>query len=247
MNSKPRSGLAIVRNPRWVEAACWRRHQYGGDADAREALFETYLPFAKKLAADQYYRRRRNNYELGDLEQWAVEALLDAIDRYDPYRRIPFTAFARRRIIGNIADGIAGMSEVGRQSRHLTRLEKERLEALTNSGADKASDDPFAQLRELTIGLALGMMLEGTGLYLDADRPSPAPSAYDSLVWKNMVRRLNEEVENLSPPQPFLLRQHYREGVSFAQLAQLLRLSRGRISQLHRKALETLRRRLGKS
>jgi RNA polymerase sigma factor for flagellar operon FliA len=40
------------------------------------------------------------------------------------------------------------------------------------------------------------------------------------------------------------VRQHYDHGLSFAQVAQLMGLSRGRISQLHRAALDRLRKRL---
>jgi RNA polymerase sigma factor FliA len=42
-----------------------------------------------------------------------------------------------------------------------------------------------------------------------------------------------------------VLRQHYETGLSFAQIAELLGVTRGRISQLHRSAIERLRKRIG--
>ena len=41
-----------------------------------------------------------------------------------------------------------------------------------------------------------------------------------------------------------ILRHHYIDGVGFDQLAVLLGVSKGRVSQLHRSALDLLRKRL---
>lgn len=239
------SGLSLVLDPRWVEASCWLQMGAKNDQRARRVLFETYLPFARKLAASQYFSRRRDNYQLADLEQLAVEALLTSIERFDPTRQVPFPSFARPRILGNIADGIASMSEVGRQSSHHRQQEKERLRSLKHS-SHEATERPLDTLRELTVGLALGMMLEGTGQYVEDDEVSKDPSSYDSMVWKAMKVKLADEVERLPDPHGFIVREHYQNDISFSQIAKVLGLTRGRISQLHRKALELLRKRVGK-
>ncbi|MEO1045892.1 MAG: sigma-70 family RNA polymerase sigma factor [Pseudomonadota bacterium] len=238
-------GLALVHDPMWTEADLWYRIAVRDEDDARQRLFTLYLPFAKKIAAREYHRRRNDNYDRADLEQWAMEALLQAINRFDPTRRIPFTAYARRRITGHIADGIASMSEVARQSRHYYLAERERLEHL-KQGATGEDDDPLAALRRLAVGLALGAMLEGTRIYVDESQPSDLRNGYDQLLWKSTMERLDGAVDDLPPPKPFIIRQHYQNGVSFRQIAKLLKLSAGRISQLHREALSGLRQRLGK-
>ena len=239
------SGLALLRNPRWVEASYWRRHDQLKDQEARQALFQQYLPFAKKLAANQYFNRSRDNYELADLEQLALEALLESIDRFNASRGVPFTAFARQRIMGNISDGVAKMSEVGRQSQHSYQKEQDRLRSLKTE-VFETEKRPIDKLRDLTVGLALGLMLEGTRLYVDDHTYSDNPDGYDGLVWKNMTKKVDTEVARLPDPQPFIIRQHYQNDVSFVQIAQILNLTKGRISQLHKKALTLLRKRIGK-
>jgi RNA polymerase sigma factor for flagellar operon FliA len=42
-----------------------------------------------------------------------------------------------------------------------------------------------------------------------------------------------------------IVRQHYENGVSFTHIAQLLGLSKGRVSQLHASAVARLRARIG--
>ena len=68
------------------------------DADAREQLFERYLPLARRLAA-----RYSNPHEpLEDLVQVASVGLLGAIDRFDPDRGVRFPAFAIPTILGEL-------------------------------------------------------------------------------------------------------------------------------------------------
>jgi RNA polymerase sigma-B factor len=69
-----------------------------GDAAAREALVERFLPLARKLAA----RYRRGPEPLDDLRQVAAFGLLKAIDRYDPAHGTAFSSFAVPTILGEL-------------------------------------------------------------------------------------------------------------------------------------------------
>src|SRR5687768_12964192 len=68
----------------------FERYRQSGDAAAREALVERFLPLARKLAA----RYRPGPEALDDLRQVASVGLLKAIDRYDPARGTAFSSFA---------------------------------------------------------------------------------------------------------------------------------------------------------
>lgn len=244
ISPKKNSGLAVVRNPDWVEAMHWRNRSGANGAKSRAALLEIYLPFAKKLAAEQYFKRTRSSYELSDLEQWAIEATLVSIDRFDPLRGSPFTAYARPRINGHIADGIASMSELGRQSHFYYRSEKERLRSLLESEPEGLS--PLDTLRKLATGLALGMMLEGTGACASEGKLELASSGYDSLVWKETLVHIADAIERLPEHQQLIIRQHYQNGLRFSELATMLGVTKGRVSQLHKAALTSMKKYIGK-
>lgn len=212
-------------------------------------LFERYVGLARAIAARHYHRRTVKRVERGDFEQHAFEGLLQAIDRFDPLRGVPFGGYARRRIVGSIAEGVARMSEVDAQISHRNRIEQERLRSLARrgEGAGEDEDDALAALSDLAFGLALGLMLEGTGLVEPADGADSRPSAYETLERRELQARLAGAVRGLPAQEALILRQHYENGLSFARLAELLDLSRGRVSQLHRAALDRLKKRLGGS
>ena len=106
------SGLDLLVRPRRVEASLWRRLRFEGEAECRERLFNLYIRLARSIASHNFRRRATAHFDRSDYEQLAYEGLLQAIDRYDPMRAVPFGAYARRRIEGNVADGIARMSLV---------------------------------------------------------------------------------------------------------------------------------------
>ena len=74
-----------------------RWHEYG-DRWARDALLDRFEPLARRLA-----RRYLTNAEpLEDLVQVAAVGLVAAVNRFDPNRGTPFTAFAIPTILGEL-------------------------------------------------------------------------------------------------------------------------------------------------
>jgi RNA polymerase sigma factor for flagellar operon FliA len=85
-------------------------------------------------------------------------------------------------------------------------------------------------------------MLEESGVYADPDSPALAPdSGYQSLAWKQLRETLQQQVDALPEKEGRVLAYHYFNGMEFEQVARLMGLSKGRISQLHKAGLNRLR------
>ncbi|MDD3800151.1 MAG: sigma-70 family RNA polymerase sigma factor [Novosphingobium sp.] len=245
MKPAARRGVALLVRPDRVEAALWRTFLDGRGDDARQKLFDHYQPFARRLAGAQFARRKSGTVERCDMEQLAYEALLQAIARFDPARNVPFEAFARTRIAGHIANGLATMSEAAAQFRYRQRAERDRLRSLHETSPDDGAD-PLAVLSRLAVTLAIGLLAEEAET-IDPDTiPDGQPSAYESLVWHEMRRKIRERIEALPERERYVVGQHYRNGVSFQQIAAILGISKGRVSQIHRAALLRLREELAR-
>lgn len=245
--SREAKGMDLLVHPERREAALWRSFLECRTSGSRQLLFDHYRPFAAQLARTEFRRRRRANFELGDLEQLAFEALLQAIDRFDPSRGAPFESFVRLRIKGQISNGLAKMSESGAQASYRRRAERDRLRSLsTDPAQNDVADDPLQALSRLAATLVLGIMLdEGAPQDPDAIADS-VPSAYESLALREMQHCLWQQVDTLPEREAFVLRQHYAKDVSFKVIAELLGISKGRVSQIHRQALLRLRSQLAK-
>jgi RNA polymerase sigma-B factor len=80
------------------EAALWKRFAERRDQRAREDLVAIYLPVARRMAGR--YAGVVEPYD--DLVQVASIGLLNAVDRFDPARGIPFLGFAKPTIMGEL-------------------------------------------------------------------------------------------------------------------------------------------------
>lgn len=231
------------------EAALWAAMPGPQRDAARHRLFEIHADFAHRLARRQYRLRARGDLEFADLQQFAHAGLLEAIDGFDSRRGAPFRSYASRRILGSIADGIARLSEVRSQMSARARARRDRVRSLLPDDPDMLSAaDALETLIELAMGVAVGVMLEGTALFVDdSEAPAPArqPSAFDSARWREITERLGREVAALPERERRILEYHYGErALAFDTIANLLKVSKGRVSQIHRTALVTLRKRL---
>jgi len=196
----------------------------------RVVLFERHRPFADRIADKVYWERKLAVSFRSDLRQLAYVGLLEALDRFEPAHGTPFQGYAHKRILGSVLSGIPHLSEARRRAAEWRTLIGERIESLTSR---PRKTEALAELADLAIGLALGFMVE------EANHQEPL-NPYESLEWKQRVERLDGAVSALSDREGFVIRSHYHHHLSFDQIADILKLSRGRISQIHSAALSKL-------
>ena len=232
----------------WSEASLWRRVRENADAAAREELIQHYRPFARIVAATYYGRRIDDDIEFDDYHQWALVAMIESVDRFDAALGVQFKTFASRRMHGCILDGIECASEKQRQIAMRRRLREERVDlalkaaqAAPARGTDRV-DDIFRVLAEVGIGLALGLMLEDSGMIAPAPDAVSPNRAYAHAEQRQLTLSIQRAVASLSDQEQTVIRCHYMEDQLFNDIALELGLTKGRVSQVHRQALEKLRR-----
>jgi RNA polymerase sigma factor for flagellar operon FliA len=93
---------------------------------------------------------------------------------------------------------------------------------------------------DVGIGLALCWMLDGTSM-VDASEASASIPFYQSVAVRQLRERLLQAVESLPVQERTVVRSHYLQEMPFEEIAAMLRLSKGRISQIHKQALLRLR------
>ncbi|HEX2547973.1 MAG TPA: sigma-70 family RNA polymerase sigma factor [Ramlibacter sp.] len=225
------------------EADLWARLRSQGDADARERILALHLPYAKVVAATYYGRRFHDEIEFGDYHQFASLGMLEAVDRFDPARGVQFRTFAARRMHGAILNGLERLTEKQQQIAARARIRAERVQEIKAAagGTPPASvDELMRYVSEVGIGLALCWMLEGTAM-IDLPQGSTSAPFYQSVAVRQLRERLLLAVDALPPQERTVVRSHYLQDMQFDQIAAMLQLTKGRISQIHKQALQRLR------
>jgi RNA polymerase sigma factor for flagellar operon FliA len=179
--------------------------------------------------------------------------LVECVDRFDPAHGVQFRTFAARRMHGAILNGLERCTEKNQQIAVRKRLQQERLEAAKASAAENKSgaadkqDEVFRYLAEVGLGLALGVLLEGTGMIDDESFGNACTAASPEVSYfrKSEIQRLQQLVRDLvkrlTQQEQTVIRYHYLQETPFDEIAEHMKLSKGRISQIHRSALARMK------
>lgn len=229
------------------ELGLWTAWRTSSDLAARERLVLLHLPYARRVAVRLYRQRGSLRVEFDEYYQLACIGLLEAMDRYDFTRGASFRTFSLRRIEGSILNGLQKLSEVTEQVGMRRRLERERLASLKGDvgSGRRNSRDMLSQLSDIAVGLAIGYMLEETAMFMADEGAVGFDTAYAGEAWRQTRERVIGAVRLLPDRERQIIDLHYFHALGFDQIGTVFGLTKGRISQLHRSALDRLRSCLG--
>jgi RNA polymerase sigma factor for flagellar operon FliA len=223
-------------------ALLWSRFHSSGDIGVRERLIRRYIGLARTIAATLYGTRSDDTVSFDDYLQYARVGLIEAIDRYDSLRGTSFETYSSYRIRGAILNGLSRETEV-RAQRHRRGVRlAEREHSLAGpmfANPESASLDDFMSF---TVDLAVGFILED-GLVECRDE-SPAANPYAQAEVSQLQTRVKELVEQLPARERQVLKAHYYDQREFQEIAATLGVTKGRVSQLHSRAVTRVRERL---
>jgi RNA polymerase sigma factor for flagellar operon FliA len=211
-----------------------------GSEDSRIKLVLMHLPWVRATAVSIFKTVDSRYLDLRDLAQVGLMAMLESMARFDPALS-SFKAFAVKRIRGAMLSALASNSELHAQQAFRQRLRSERLTSLMKTAREEHTNDAFAQMVELTLGLAIGHMLEGTALFASDESEQKVAPPYGRNGFSALLDSLTGSVERLRDPDRRIVVLHYFEGRPFNEIAATLKMSRSRVAQIHARALIHLR------
>jgi RNA polymerase sigma-B factor len=238
------------------EAQLWRRLTEERDQKAREELIERYMPFAKRLAL----RYRGASESFDDLSQVANLGLLNAVDRFDPERGIPFTAFASPTILGELKRHFRDRVWTVRVPRGLhdrmAEVEKAIAELTKELQRSPSVGEIAARLELEQTDVLEVMEANHNRRPLSLDRPAGAEDGEESppTEWIGSEDEGYELVEGriaLDAALPYLderellvLRLRFVEDMTQSQIAERIGHSQMHVSRILRRALNRIRERI---
>jgi len=105
------------------------------------------------------------------------------------------------------------------------------------SFSEDPSDDPFDDVIDAAVGLGLGYLFDGESIPV----PDESTTAYGAIERAEMADALHTLLDSLPERERLIVTLHYLQQVPFITIAAQLGITKGRVSQLHRRAMERLR------
>lgn len=238
----------------------WEKYMQTGSEKLREQIIVEYVPLVKLVAG------RLNMYlgytvEYDDLVSYGIFGLIDAIDKFDYGKGIKFETYASLRIRGSILDQIRKMDWIPRSVRQkqkqietaIVNLEKEKGNNLKDqdiAGALGISVEEYRSWEGMTNISNIASLDEFMEQGAENGMKEPRNNVYlepEQAIDREEVKKiLAEALELLTEKERRVVVLYYYEELTLKEVASVLEVSESRISQLHSKALEKMKKYLGK-
>jgi RNA polymerase sigma factor for flagellar operon FliA len=240
----------------------WTDYKTNGTANARELLILHYSPLVK-FVAGRVAAGLPQNIEQADLVSYGIFGLIDAIDKFDTSRNIKFETYAIARIKGAIIDELRSIDWVPRSVRAKARSVEKAYSKLENelhrtpTDAELATelgmseDDLHNVFNQISfVGLvALDEMLSvggerGESSTLGETLPDKGEGPVQAFEVEEMKQLLADAINRMGEREKIVLTLYYYEGLTLAEIGEVLGVTESRVCQIHTKSVLQLRSRL---
>lgn len=195
-----------------------------------------------------------------DLVGWGVIGLIESADRFDPDKGVKFGTFAKPRIRGAMIDGLREMDWVARSIRRKAKeiqhaygvLEKRLHRAATDEEVACELGISISEFHKALTDISRGAVLsldemiqvsqEGDTITLFDAVPDPEGlDPYLEYEADEIKTRLAQAINRLPEREKTVVSLYYYNDLMIKEIADLLGITAGRVSQLHTQAILRLR------
>jgi RNA polymerase sigma factor for flagellar operon FliA len=229
-----------------------------GDMKLREKILLSYLPLAKQIAGRLVISLPKS-VELEELVNAGLMGLVKAIDRFDPSVGVKFETYAIPRIKGAIFDVLREMDWAPRSVRAKARHVEEAIQKLTAKLHRSPNDDELAKEMGLDIPEFYRVLDDTSIVSLFSLDDQLISSSGDEINLFEMVEAGEEAgplfgvekeelkratvnaIKNLPEQERLVIALYYYEELTLKEIGAVLEISESRVSQIHTKAILSLR------
>jgi RNA polymerase sigma factor FliA len=197
--------------------------------------------------------------EIDDLVSYGMIGLINAVDRFDLARGVPFEAFATPRIRGAVIDHLRSLNWQPRSAVSRIRQVEAALASVEQRMGRPAKEEEVASELGVSVERYRQTLLDSSTTVLSLDVPissfhddemSPlkdllededAPGPAEEAERQEMALALSGAIDQLPEREQLLLALYYQEELTMKEISKVMSVSESRVCQLHMQAIMRLR------
>ncbi len=237
----------------------WNEYAETKSSEVREQLILEYAPLVK-LVAGRLSMYLGYNVEYDDLVSYGIFGLIDAIDKFDSMKEVKFETYASLRIRGSILDQIRKMDWIPRTIRQKQKKIDTAMKEIETATGRAATDEEIAQKLEISTDdfADWQSQMKITGVvslneFMESGSEIPAEQHNqhrfeepEEVIEKEELKEvLGQALELLTEKEKKVILLYYYEDLTLKEISNVLEVSESRVSQLHTRALQKMKVRMG--
>lgn len=248
---------------RKIVAELWEDYANDSTSNARDRLILHYSPLVK-FVAGRVASGLPQNIDQSDLMSYGIFGLIDAIEKFQPERGFKFETYAISRIKGAIIDELRQIDWVPRSLRAKARSVERAYSHLENELKRTPEDKEIAKELDITVDdlntmmtqisfvgiVALDEMIDngsdkgGVTTIKDTLAADGTHDPVANFEVDEMKQMLADSINRMPDRERLVLTLYYYEGLTLAEIGDVLNVTESRVCQIHTKAILQLRGRL---
>ena len=237
----------------------WQEYTKTQSSEVREQLIVEYAPLVR-LVAGRLSMYLGYNVEYDDLVGYGIFGLIDAIDKFDYNKNVKFESYASLRIRGAILDQIRKMDWLPRSIRQKQKKIDAAMSKIESEKGHVATDEEIAAELEISLDelinwqgqtkasnlISLDEYTEaGSEVKMDTVGNAHFDQPEEVLEKEELKVQLAEAIDSLTEKEKNVIVLYYYEEMTLKEISAILEVSESRVSQLHTKALNRMKKKLG--
>ena len=222
--------------------------------ERRDRVVIEHLPLVKAIAV-RVHESLPVHVELDDLVHAGILGLFDAASKYNPDKKVVFSAYAKHRIKGAILDSLRQLDWASRDLRRRHKqVEQITRDLCTSLQRQPTEDELAAQLgvdvhrwRQMALELRnVGLISASTRAQDNEDLPAPdfpskPESQPDSMCAREELKKKLEVAMAVLPERyKKVVILYYTNEMTMKEIGGMLGINESRVSQIHKSALEKM-------
>lgn len=242
-----------------VRRKLWEDYSRLKTPEIREKIILEYAPLVK-VVAGRLSMYLGYSVEYDDMVSYGVFGLIDAIDKFDMTKEVKFETYASLRIRGAILDQIRKMDWIPRTIRQRQKQIDAAMKEIEQSTGREAKDEEIAaklgisedefldwqsQMKVNNIVSLNEYVEQGSDIPSDKNTTGGFESPEAVIEKSELKEMLTEALELLTEKEKKVVLLYYYEDLTLKEISRVLEVSESRISQLHTKALQKMKTKMG--
>ena len=236
----------------------WDEYRKKRTPELREKIIIEYAGLVK-VVAGRLSMYLGYNVEYDDLVGYGTFGLIDAIDKYDFDKGVKFETYASVRIRGAILDQIRKMDWIPRTLRQKQKKVDAAYKKIELETGRPATDEEIAKELEISLDelddwqnqTKVSNLISLDDYMEQGETKVEIASSEDYVQPEKVVEQqalkqiLIDALELLTEKEKKVIVFYYYEELTLKEISSILEVTESRVSQLHTKALQKLRNKLG--
>jgi RNA polymerase sigma factor for flagellar operon FliA len=237
----------------------WQQYTLHKSIELRNEIVLQYTDLVKKIVL-RFKGSYSNFGQLDDMVNQGIIALIDAVEKFEPEKGNKFETYASIKIRGAVIDFMRKQDWVPRSQRNLVKeLDETYHELYSEYGYEPSKQQIADRMGKTLLNLEKILQQRHNSIILSFEETinekmmTAIPLIADDndknlpeqeILYEELKEKLIEAIDQLKEKERLVVSLYYYENLKLKEIAEILRITESRVSQIHSAAIMKMKNKL---